>query len=117
MSRLCCSACHPPSAIVMIKWLPAAVSCVLQGATVRVQVINSVTLENEAFQGADGLLPFTTNADTYPFVVPTGGVNQWSAIIRNANNNAGTAGSPIPHAGSWRFRITVVGFTSWHRAQ
>lgn len=101
----------------MIKWLPAAVSCVLQGATVRVQVINSVTLENEAFQGADGLLPFTTNADTYPFVVPTGGVNQWSAIIRNANNNAGTAGSPIPHAGSWRFRITVVGFTSWHRAQ
>ncbi|PRW20837.1 Ig-like domain repeat [Chlorella sorokiniana] len=78
------------------------------GATVRVRVINSVTLADEAFQGADGLLPFTSNPDTMPYIVPAAGANQWSAIIRNANNNVGTVGSPIPHVGTWRFRISVV---------
>lgn len=80
----------------------------LQGATVHVKVINAVTLQDQAFAGARGVLPFTVNATAYPYVVPAGGANLWSAIIRNANNQVGTAGSPIPHVGSWRFQIAVV---------
>ena len=79
-----------------------------QGATVRVKVINSVTLADEAYAGNEGIMPFTVNAASAPYVVQAAAVNQWSAIIRNAGNQVGTFGSPIPHAGSWRFQIAVV---------
>lgn len=79
-----------------------------QGATVRVKIINSVTLAVEGYAGSDGLMPYTVNATTAPYVVQAATANRWNAIIRNANNQAGTFGSPIPHAGSWRFQIAVV---------
>lgn len=87
----------------------------LQGATVRVKIINSVTLAEEGYDGADGLLPYTINATTAPYVVQAATANRWNAIIRNAANQVGTWGSPIPHAGSWRFQIAVVSatWTDW----
>lgn len=90
--------------------LPGSVSvATMQGATVRVKIINAVTLVDEAYAGAHGVLPFTTNPATAPYVVSD--VTHWHAIVRNANNQAGTWGSPIPHAGQWRFQITMV---RWH---